>query len=332
MSAQVPAAIVPPLAPSFGLMLAALLLLAVFALSMPDEFLWQRVIEDAGHGPVFAGFAIVLLWLQRPRATSRIRDLGQFRQVFLFAVGAGITTELLQWFLPARNVSVRDVLHDAAGAALGLALFWLLERWLARREGEPDVAMHGAVVAAIALGSLLVLAWQPLQCARAYVERARAWPTLLPLRDPADTAFSAVKSASLSYRPLPARYQRQGDGVSMRLEFEAGARPGLQLFEPAPDWSDKDSLVIDVTNPSPRPLPLVLRVLDRTHDWSNGDRFNRRVVVPATTRTTVRIPLEAVAAAPRKRRMDMTAIADVMLFARRPLDAGDFYVTRVWLE
>jgi hypothetical protein len=118
----------------------------------------------------------------------------------------------------------------------------------------------------------------------------------------------------------------------LRLQFAAGARPGLQLFEPPPDWSGKDTLVIDMTNPSSRPLPLVLRILDRTHDWTHEDRFNQRLIIPAASRTSVRIALAAVASSPRERRMDMTAIADVMLFARRPLDAGDLYVTRISLE
>jgi len=46
----------------------------------------------------------------------------------------------------------------------------------------------------------------------------------------------------------------------------------------------------------------------------------------------VRISLEAVAASPRGRRMDMAAIANVMFFSRRPLEQGELYVTRVWLE
>jgi hypothetical protein len=312
--------------------LAGLLLLAVFTLSLPNDLLWQRVIEDAGHGPVFAALAIALLWMLPPPPGRSLRGFGQYVRVFAIAAAFGIVTELLQGFLPERNVSARDVLHDAAGAALGLAAFWIVERLLAGRADADRAPRHLAAATAVALAGFVLLAWQPLQCARAYAERARNWPTLLPLGDPAEAAFSKVKSGHLSYGPLPARYARPGDGQSLRLQFAAGARPGLQLFEPPPDWSGKDSLVIDVTNPSPRPLPLTLRVLDRTHDWSNGDRFNQRLIIPSDSRMSVRIALEAVALSPRKRRMDMTAIADVMLFARRPLDAGELYVTRVWLE
>jgi hypothetical protein len=55
-------------------------------------------------------------------------------------------------------------------------------------------------------------------------------------------------------------------------------------------------------------------------------------VIPGAARTSIRISLEAVATSPAGRRMDLGAIANVMLFALQPLDTGEFYVTRVWLE
>jgi hypothetical protein len=315
-----------------GVLLAVLLLGAVFTLSMPDEKLWQRVVENSGHGPVFALLAVVLVWLQAPTGDAVIRPYAQYLRVFALAVGLGVVTELVQWALPNRNVSAADVLHDAAGAALGLASFWWIERRLARRRGvAPDDALSRVVVA-IALGAFVLLAWQPLQCARAYAARAAAWPALLPAGEQAMTAFVQVHDGTMSRAQLPVSYRRADDGDSVRLSFGAGVRPGVQWFEPVPDWSGYSQLVLDVTNPSPVPVHFVLRVFDATHDWTHEDRFNQALVIPAGSRSTVRISLEAVAASPQSRRMDMTAIADVMLFASRPLDAGELYLTRVWLE
>jgi hypothetical protein len=56
-----------------GLILIALLLAAVFFLSLPGTTAWQRVLQDAGHGPVFAGIAIVLLLMQSPGASRPAR-------------------------------------------------------------------------------------------------------------------------------------------------------------------------------------------------------------------------------------------------------------------
>ncbi len=223
-------------------------------------------------------------------------------------------------------------MHDAAGAALGLALAWLIERHLARRRGLAVGAAHAPVAVAVALGAFVLLAWQPLQSARAYAARAAAWPSLLPLRAEAAAAFTRVHSATMSRAPLPAAYARPGEDDSLRISFDAGAHPGLQLLEPPADWSGFEQIVLDVTNPAPRPVSLVLRVLDATHDWTHADRFNQVLPLPARTRTVVRISLEAVAASPRGRRMDMAAIANVMLFTRRQVENGELYVTRVWLE
>jgi hypothetical protein len=315
-----------------GLVLAALSLVAVFTLSLPDDTLWLRVIANAGHGPVFGALAIVLLLLQAPPAGLQLRAFSQYRAVFLVVVVLGIVTELLQLALPNRSVSAADALRDAAGAALGLALVWLVERRLARQlEGYAGDA-RTPVAVAVALGACVILAWQPLQAARAYAARTAAWPALLPLNAEAQAAFTRVNDATVSHAPLPVDFRQSGDADSLRLSFNAGARPGVQLLEPVADWSSHEQLVIDVTNPASQPVQLVLRVFDATHDWTHEDRFNQALVIPARTRTTVRIALEAVATSPHGRRMDMTAIADVMLFASRPQDAGELYLTRVWLE
>lgn len=328
----VSSAVVPRLPLAVGFVIAALLLSAVFLLSMPDDFLWQRVLEDAGHGPVFAGFASVLLWLHAPPAHERVRSTAQYLRVFGIAVAVGLLTELGQSFMPARNVSTHDVLHDAAGATLGLALAWCIERWLARRQGVARGDARPALMLAIILAAVTILAWQPLQCARAYAVRKAAWPTLSPLGEAADAAFGRSHSAQVSYGRLPERYRRLGDGESMRLTFAAGARPAWQVTEPVHDWSGASVLVLDVTNPLPEPAHVMLRIVDATHDWTHADRFNQRLVLPAATRASVRIALPAVALSPRGRRMDMMRVADVMLFATAPLPAGELYLTRVALE
>jgi hypothetical protein len=330
----------PPVAPllpqlplSAGVVLVALLLGAVFFLSLPGNTLWQRVVQDAGHGPVFAGIGVLLLLMQRPAAGRAVRSASQYRNVFLVAALLGVVTELLQHSMPGRSVSAMDAMHDAAGAALGLACLWCVERWLARRRDPPLAgATHTRVAVAVALLAFTLLAWQPLQCARAYAARDSAFPVLVSAGPLADGLFARPHAASVTYVQLPQPYRRPGDADSVRLEFMPGTRPGLQVIEPYPDWRDYDVLAMDVTNPSSQAAVLTLRILDAAHDWSHEDRFNQWVDIPSATRVTIRISLEAVAASPAHRRMDMGAVANLMLFARRPLDSNGFYVTRIWLE
>jgi uncharacterized protein YfiM (DUF2279 family) len=325
--------LLPRLPLGAGAVLVALLLGTVFFLSLPGTTLWQRVVQDAGHGPVFALIAVVLLLMLGPADGRAIRSASQYRHAFLASTALGILTELLQYLMPGRSVSTMDAMHDAAGAALGLACIWSIERSLARRRDFASQAdSHTRVVVAIALCAFTLLAWQPLHCARAYAARDTSFPVLLPAGPLADALFARPHHTSVTYVQLPQAYRRPGDADSMRFEFKRGTKPGLQVLEPYPDWRSHDVLVLDLTNPSPKPAQFMLRILDATHDWSHADRFNQPLVVPGAARTTIRISLEAVATSPARRRMDMGAIANVMLFARQPLDTGEFYVTRVWLE
>ena len=308
-----------------GLLLIALLLAAVFVLTLPRTSYWQRALQDAGHGAVFAGIAVVLLAMRSPRAMSAYRPFRDYGFAFAIAVALGIGTELLQHYLPHRQVSIGDALHDAAGAAFGLAMVALQER--RATAGAPL-----RLAAVIGLAALAILVWEPLRCARAYAERFGAFPTLAPMGAMADAQFVAGRDARLSHAPVPAQWRASGDAPALRLEFEPGARPALELAEAAPDWRGHSVLALDVTNPAGQPARFILRVLDRHHDWSHEDRLNLPVTIPPNTRTTVRVSLVALAEAPARRDMDLSAIADVMLFATGPLPGREFYVSRVWLE
>jgi hypothetical protein len=312
--------------------LVSVLLAAVMLPGLSQATLWRRVLQDAGHGPVFAGIAIVLLLWRAPRPGAAVRSAPQYRDAFLLALALGLLTELVQAWMPDRQASPLDVLHDAAGAALGLSLLWWWERRCSRFDATQVRPAAAPVVWLAAAAAFTLLAWQPLQAARAYAARHAALPTLLPLGEFADRRFALAHQAELDHAMLPAGFQRPGDAESLRLRFGAGARPGLQVFEPAPDWRGGDILALDLTNPGDDPVPIVIRVFDARHDWSYEDRFNQPLEIPAGSRVTLRFSLAAIAAAPQGRRMDMAAVADLMLFAGRPLAAGEIYITRIWLE
>ena len=309
-----------------GLLMIALLLAAVFVPGLPGTVYWQRVLHDAGHGVVFAGIAIVLLAM-RPSGTTPERRSGRdYGWAFAVALVLGIGTEWLQYYLPERHVSVTDVLRDAAGALLGLAIVALAERRGSRNR------IVGSYATMCALAALAVLAWEPLRCARVYAERARSFPTLAPMGALADAQFLAGRSATVSRATLPAAWRRAGEEPALRLSYAPGARPALELAEPTSDWHGHAVLALDVTNPAGQPASFILRVLDRRHDWSHEDRLNLPVTIPPSTRTTVRVALSAISTAPAGRDMDLAAIANVMLFATRPLPGDAFYVSRIWLE
>ena len=307
-----------------GLVLIALLLATLLIPSVPGRLYWQRVVQDAGHGVIFAGIAAILLLMRSPGTEGR-HTRGDYVFSFGVAVLLGIATELLQHFLPHRQVSALDVLHDAAGAVLGLAIVALATR------RETRLATAGPIVTVL-LGALVVLAWAPLHCARAYAERAAAYPTLAPMGPLADDAFAGARNATLTHHPLPIQWRHGGEPEALRLVFKPGARPALELVEAVSDWRGRDVLAIDLTNAGSAPARMILRVLDEHHDWTHEDRLNLPLDVPARTRMTVRVAMAEIERAPARRRMDLAKVANVMLFATRPMQGESFYVSRIWLE
>ena len=220
--------------------------------------------QDAGHGPVFAGIAIVLLLMHAPDADGR-RRMPQYLLALAVAIALGGLTEWLQQFLPNRNVSGVDVLHDALGAVVGLAAVALTEG------RKPQVQV---VLAAVIVVSSVALAWEPVQCLRAYIDRTRAFPTLVPLPPVGTSAFLVAHRSELAFAEIPDPWRKGDDGPALALSFEQGGRPGLEWREPPPDWRDYRRLNLDLVNPGEGELRFILRILDAEHDWTHEDRFN----------------------------------------------------------
>lgn len=323
-----------------GLALIAALFACVFVFSLGGQLYWERVVMDAAHGPVFGGIAVVLLLMHAPCADTGRRGWDAYLAAFLWTLVLGVASEIAQHFMPDRSVSLRDVLHDAAGAALGLSLVAIFERHRlpvrrddaagegARPSGtpaRPDAT--GAWLAVLALASVTLLAWPVIQCARTYAERAAALPVLVPLPGRAEHRFVRVHEATPARVAWPARWQRPGDeGEVLALRFARGSSPALELHEPAPDWRGFDVLAVDVANPGPEPLAFVLRISDLHHDWTHVDRLNLPVSFPPQARTTLRLSLAELRKAPQVREMDLGAIANVMLYSAGPQAGEEVFV------
>jgi hypothetical protein len=55
--------------------------------------------------------------------------------IWLLCAAASAAIELYQYALPGRDASVRDLVMNSIGAAVGVALSWALDRALSRRSG-----------------------------------------------------------------------------------------------------------------------------------------------------------------------------------------------------
>jgi glycopeptide antibiotics resistance protein len=56
----------------------------------------------------------------------------------VLALALSVAAELAQIVIPSRQPSLRDVIGNSSGAALGAVLAWLLLRWARRRDRRAD--------------------------------------------------------------------------------------------------------------------------------------------------------------------------------------------------
>ena len=238
-------------------------------LSVPGKALWREVLQDAAHGPTFATIAVVLALMRELRPGALVRSAAILLQSFAAAVAIGVLTELIQHFEPGRTVSALDVLHDAAGAAFGLALLAMIElrkpspglRSTSPADGR-GVKRRAPAAIAIALAAFTVLAWPPLECAMAYARRSAVFPVLNVGLQRADLYFIRGYHASIDRQTLPERFRGSDGETALRVRYATGDQLRYELFEPVPDWRDYGVLALDLTNPATTPLELTLRLLD----------------------------------------------------------------------
>ena len=308
------------------LALLALLSLLLFV-AVPGKGLWHTVLLDASHGPIFAAVTLLLLLMRAPEVRDSVPAQAM---AFGVAVALGGLIEILQT-LGHRPGSWFDVMTDAIGAATGLALWHLVRR----RGLAPSSTVRDAWLGwplAVLLAGVAAIAWPPLQAARAYAWRAVEFPTIAEFQGPRVPEFVEVQGETAGIVELPAPWARGAGDRALRITYRDGQPRSVQIVEPAADWRGYSSVVMDITNPGDAELRLTFRIFDAAHDMDDRDRFNLPVAIPPRTRSTVRVALAAVEASPQSRRMDMARVADVMLFGQPGDGAGEFYVSRLWLE
>jgi hypothetical protein len=286
---------------------------------------WYPVLLNAGHGVVFALVAILChrVLLAIPGMAPRARYVG----AFVTAVALGAAVELLQ--IPiGRDADLADVGRDALGAWIGLAL-------LAAHDRDGTRRARMVTVLSIAV-PLFVLAVPVVENVTAYVRRADRFPVLADFSTARRDYFVRATEAVIEWTALPAAFSRGLDEHALHVEFVGGPYAGIDFFEPMADWTGYREIVFDLTNPGGDPLMLTLRVHDAAHDNRYEDRYNGTLVLPPTQRSAVAIPLSEIQSGPRDRELDLTSVADFMLFvslAETPSALRrELFVSRVWLR
>lgn len=288
--------------------------------------LWAQV-YDLGHIPLFGLLALLVL----EALAAYFPGLARYpRRHYLAALGVtlviSVLSELAQLFLPNRETQLSDAVHNLLGASCFLGLRAFADRSLWR--GEPLTRRLLATAAVIGLvaaaAPLLSLGWH-------YGMRAAAFPVVADLTAGWQRPFLGLPRARVRPVAAPAAWRGHEGRDVAGLTFLVAPWPGFTLREPYPDWRGYDRLRLEIFSPLDTPVDLTLRVDDVHHNQQRSDRYNRTFTVRPGL-NEISIPLEQVASAPDGRRMDMSEIAQLILFARRPDDAFTLYLAPIRLE
>ncbi|MBL0122394.1 MAG: VanZ family protein [Betaproteobacteria bacterium] len=308
--------------------------LVVFA-GLPSSTKFMHVLHKTGHPLAFGLIALLVLTLLTKRKGLLARPAWiRYLAAFIAAVVVGAVTEIGQLFTH-RGASVVDVMYDAVGAIACLAghagilggriVPKPLGLWL----GLLSVAL---LATAVALGPLI---W----CLAAYAERDARFPIMMQNPSALGMFFVSSDAGNVSITRLPgigegggAQQNDVNEAPVLKVAIDKGRYPGLQITEPFPKWSGYQALAVDIINPGESEMELVIRVHDRPHNFEYDDRFNRSIIIGARTRTTIMVPLQELQHGPKRRLLNLDAIANLAIFALHPVPNGAFYVSKIWLR
>ena len=154
-----------------------------------------------------------------------------------------------------------------------------------------------------------------------------------PVLSSFETPFEIGRWVSESQPSRTTEVVYQGK-FSCKMSLSTREYSGFSLKYFPGDWEGHDNLYFALFNPLTLPLPITCRI----HDWQhirNGepyqDRFNKRLILDPGW-NQIRISLEEVRNAPFDRRMQMTKILNLGIFATRLSDPLNLYIDEVKLK
>lgn len=313
-----------------ALTLIVILLAAVVFAPVPGDTRWLRTVHNSAHAPIFGCVALLSLVVIRvePRLQS-LRLMAQYSLALAVAFLLGILTEILQ--IPVgRDASVEDALHDTIGALALLGIFAAFDTQIRALSRHRAIRMAAALIGAVSLG---IAATPVTRAAMKYQQRDQRFPVLADFSQRYDRYFILQKSAEFSPVKMPESWANGAGESALRVRLLEGPYPGMEFIEVPADWSAYATLAVDLTNPTPQGLELVLRVHDAAHNNQPADRFSRRFELPPGTRQVIRIPLRDIAAGPRARVLDLKHVAGIIIFRADDSPRGaELYFSRAWLE
>jgi len=258
---------------------------------------------DLGHIIFFAIFTYIILslWQQLSKLTFR----RQCAWIFAITLLIGVTVEIGQSGI-GRSPDLGDLIRNFIGASLAL-FFWAPSR----KEVSKLVLRISQAVTVTAI----VISFVPL--AAAIIDEWTATKQFPVLSD-FETPFEMDRWGGDAEFSIDQKIAYHGKS-SLKALLNTSTYSGVSLEYFPADWQGYRALEFGIYNPSTESLKMTCRVHDRQHTRGPGpelyeDRFNRSYLL-AKGWNPIAIDLADIAHAPKNRRMNLSQIQGIGIFA-----------------
>ena len=266
---------------------------------------------DLGHLVCFGLWSyLYLLWRGR-RSFQRLS-----LEVLLLCLLFGAVTELLQAQI-GREATIQDLGNDLVGGLLGLAflpsgLTGSVRRWLWSYR----------------LLVLLVVGWIIFPIAKMALDDVIARQQF-PLLSGFETPLEVSRWGGSAFKTVSTEVAFSGK-ASLQVRFGTQRYSGVAFREFPRDWSGFARLGLEIFSPYRDSFKIYLRIHDQLHDNQYTDRYNRTVtLMPGWNE--VDVSLQDVRRAPRTRQLDLSRVAEMVLFVGKLSAPRTVYIDNVAL-
>jgi VanZ family protein len=303
--------------------------LLIIVIELPSYNRMLRELQNSGHAIIFGLFALGWLNLMSAWAGRWIpRRSRQYLSALAAATAVGLVLELAQ-VIGARDASVSDWLLDIVGALAFLGLVAPFDqRLMSELKWRIPLKSVSIVYGLLLLAGAFV---PPTAWFLTYYFRDQALPTLASFESAWERRLIVTERASVEFVAPPARFSPVDGKKVARLRLFPALYPGLEIWEPSPDWSGYKRLRFSVLSEYESDLRLAVRIQDLAHNQLYEDRFNRAFDLHPGM-NELEIDLADVKSAPAGREMDMSRITSLIIFTGRPQDTLTIYLDNIRLE
>ncbi len=297
--------------------LGSLIVAGMLLVPLPFKNRMGAAIGDIAHSPIFGGItiAILFLWQMLSRLDTFGRDwIGRMVLVGLCVFILGVLVEFAQ-MMTGRSASMHDAIANGLGIIAAVCLCFAV---LNARE-HPDRRWLSLTASAIAMVMIGLALARPVRIITDIIVARQSFPLI--------NSFEREMELTRWYFD-DCCGQRTDQNVthgaySMRIMLDRAPHPAATLIETVPDWSDVQTLELDVTlaRSYPQPLDVILKVIDKHHANYDTDTARKTFTLQPGKTTRIVIEREEMITGPETRKLDMQGIKLISLLAIAPKTA-----------